>query len=103
MKKISFVVLLTILFLNIYAAKSTDGKPSVLIFFKTNGYHHSCIPAGIAAIKKLGQENGFNVDATDDSLSFTKDNLKHYAALIFLCPTGKVFGPDQEEALKKLY
>jgi uncharacterized protein len=81
------------------AAKRKD-KPAILIFYKTNGFHHSCIPTGIAAIKKLGEENGFSVDATDDSLSFTDNNLKRYAALVFLCPTGKVFGPDQEVALK---
>jgi type 1 glutamine amidotransferase len=75
-------------------------KPRVLIFSKTNGFRHSCIPVGIAAIKKLGEENGFDVDATEDSTQFTKKNLKHYAALIFLCPTGKVFGPEEEKALQ---
>jgi type 1 glutamine amidotransferase len=84
----------------IFSAATTRDKPTILIFCKTNGFHHSCIPTGIAAIKKLGEENGFSVDATDDSLSFTDNNLKRYAALVFLCPTGKVFGPDQEAALK---
>jgi uncharacterized protein len=100
MKKIFTLIFLAIFLLAISAATRTDNKPTVLIFYKTNGYHHSCIPAGIAAIKKLGQDNGFSVDATDDSLSFTDNNLRHYSALIFLCPTGKVFGPDQEAALK---
>jgi len=99
MKKKFSLILLTI-FVFAIAATTTNNKPAVLIFYKTNGYHHSCIPAAIAAIKKLGQDNGFSVDATEDSLSFTDENLKHYAALIFLCPTGKVFGPDQEAALK---
>jgi uncharacterized protein len=100
MKKIFPLIFLTIFLLAISAATTSDNKPTVLIFYKTNGYHHSCILAGIAAIKKLGQDNGFFVDATDDSLSFTDNNLKRYAALIFLCPTGKVFGPEQETALK---
>jgi hypothetical protein len=69
MKKIRPAVLLTIFLLNISAAKITDVKPSILIFYKTNGYHHSCIPTGIEAIKKLGQQNGFSVNATDDSSS----------------------------------
>ncbi len=100
MKKIFSLIFLTIFLFAISATTTTGNKPTVLIFYKTNGYHHSCIPAGITAIKKLGQDNGFSVDATDDSLSFTDNNLKRYTALIFLCPTGKVFGPEQETALK---
>jgi uncharacterized protein len=100
MKKIFYLIFLSIFLFSISAATATNDKPTVLVFYKTNGYHHSCIPAGIAAIKRFGKENGFSVDATEDSLSFTDNNLKHYATLIFLCPTGKVFGPDQEAALK---
>jgi len=76
-------------------------RPRVLIFSKTNGYHHASISAGIAAIKKLGETNGFDVDATDDSTWFRKKVLKKYAALIFLSPTGKVFGPEEEKALQE--
>ncbi|MHA4811905.1 ThuA domain-containing protein [Flavitalea flava] len=76
-------------------------KPRVLIFSKTNGFRHSSIPVGIAAIQKLGQENGFEVDATEDSTWFRKKTLKKYAALIFLSPTGTVFGPAEEKALQE--
>lgn len=75
-------------------------RPRVLIFSKTNGFHHNSIAAGTAAIKKLGEENGFDVDATTDSTWFRKKILKKYAALIFLSPTGKVFGPEEEQALQ---
>ena len=98
MKKI-FVIVCSF-FIAYYFIRQIFDKPAILIFSKTNGYHHSCIPIGIEAIKKLGEENGFSVDATNDSLSFTTNNLKKYAAFIFLCPTGKVFGPDQEAALQ---
>jgi type 1 glutamine amidotransferase len=76
-------------------------KPAVLIFSRTNGYHHASIATGIAAIKKLGAENGFTVDDTTDSLAFNKSNLNKYAAVIFLSPTGKVFGPKQESAFRE--
>jgi type 1 glutamine amidotransferase len=76
-------------------------KPKVLIFSKTNGFRHASIPVGIAAIKKLGAENNFDVDATEDSTFFTIDNLKKYKVLVFLSPTGKVFGTDQEKALQE--
>src|ERR1700676_5064392 len=100
MKKIIAIVILPVILLTFIAARSSEKKPAVLIFSKTNGYHHACIPVGIEAIKKLGEENGFAVDTTTDSLKFTKKNLKKYAAIIFMCPTGTVFGPEQEEAFK---
>jgi type 1 glutamine amidotransferase len=75
-------------------------SPKVLIFSKTNGYRHASIVPGIAAIKKLGADNGFDVDATEDSTWFNTATLKKYSALIFLSPTGKVFGPEEEKALQ---
>src|SRR5579872_2784923 len=56
-------------------------KPKVLIFCKTNGYHHASIAAGTVAIKKLGEENGFDVDVTEDSTQFRFKILKKYSAL----------------------
>ena len=75
--------------------------PTVLIFSKTNGYRHESIPAGIAAIKKMGEENKFIVDATEDSLAFTSENLEKYSAIIFLSTTGNVLGDDQQTAMEK--
>jgi cytochrome c len=42
------------------------------VFSKTNGFHHSSIPNGKAAIQKLGKENDFDVDVTEDSLAFRR-------------------------------
>ena len=100
MKKIISIALLPFVLFLFSAAKPTEKEPRVLIFSKTNGYHHDCIPVGMAAIQKLGMENHFAVDTTTDSLLFTKKNLEKYAAVIFLCPTMKVFGQEQEEAFQ---
>lgn len=92
-----------ILFLVVFAAVSFAAKkkePSVLIFSKTSGYRHQSIPAGIDAIKKLGLENNFLVDATEDSLAFTDENLAKYRAVIFLSPTGNVLGEAQQKAME---
>ncbi len=99
-KKNLMIAFFPCLLIVLFAAQPAKQKPAVLIFSKTNGYRHESIPTGIKAIKKLGKANGFTVDATEDSLMFTKDNLKKYAAVIFLSPTGKVFGPEQEAALQ---
>ena len=48
------------------AAAAAAEPFSVLVFSKTAGFRHDSIPAGIAAIQKLGADNGFTVDATED-------------------------------------
>src|SRR5256886_15846830 len=70
-------------------------QPRVLVFSKTAGFRHSSIPNGIAAIQKLGQENGLAVDATEDAGVLTEKNLARYSAVVFLNTTGD--GLDQAE------
>jgi len=72
------------------------GKKRVLVFSKTAGFRHSSIPNGKAAILKLGQENGFAVDTTEDSNYFTEDSLRNYSAVIFLNTTGDVLDHLQQ-------
>ncbi len=79
---------------------SKSGK-RILVFSKTNGFHHSSIPNGKAAIQKLGKENDFDVDITEDSLAFAEDNLKKYAAVVFLNTTGNILSYKQEAAFER--
>ncbi|MDR6565671.1 ThuA domain-containing protein [Chitinophaga ginsengisegetis] len=76
--------------------KSRPGKPRVLVFTKTGGFRHSSIPVGIKAIQKLGLENGFDVDTTENAAKFNEDTLAQYAAVIFLNTTGDVLDNYQE-------
>src|SRR5215216_678384 len=78
--------------------QSRSGNARVLVFAKTEGYHHTSIPAGMAAIQKLGAENKFDVDTTTDANIFQEDSLKKYSAIIFLNTTGNVLNQYQEVA-----
>lgn len=75
-------------------------QTNVLVFSKTNGYRHESIETGILAIRKLGADNNFTVDATEDSLDINDKKLSAYQAVIFLSTTGKVLGEQQEKALQ---
>ena len=75
--------------------------PRILVFSKTAGFRHSSIEPGVAAIKKLGQENGFTVDATEDAGAFTDKNLKQYQAVVFLSTTGDVLDARQQDAFER--
>ncbi|MEO8721768.1 MAG: ThuA domain-containing protein [Ginsengibacter sp.] len=64
-----------------------SGKPKLLVFTKTTGFHHESIADGVKALFKLGQENKFDVDTTSNSAMFNEDTLKQYAAVVFLNTT----------------
>ncbi len=80
---------------------SVTAKQKVLIFSKTVKFHHASIAVAIPAIIKLGQENNFDVDTTTDATKFTYDNLKQYAAVIFLSTTGDVLNDAQQAEFEK--
>ncbi|SEN76531.1 cytochrome c [Mucilaginibacter gossypiicola] len=98
--KLTYVFLTGLTFL-LYSFKKPFDKPRVLVFSKTLGWHHSCIPFGIAAIQKLGTENGFDVDTTTNSANFNDDNLKKYQAVIFNCTTGNVLNAVEQAAFER--
>ena len=52
--------------------------------------------AGTAALLRLGQENGFEVDTTTNASYFHEDSLGRYAAVVFLNTTGDVLNQYQE-------
>jgi cytochrome c len=56
---------------------------SVLVFSKTTNVRHDSIPAANAAIKKLGEENDFATEFTEDSAAFTDANLARFSTIIF--------------------
>lgn len=78
-----------------------DGKPKILVFSKTMGFKHASIPAGNAALQKLGEENGFVVDTTKNAELFNEDNLKQYSAVVFLSTTMNVLDHKQEAAFER--
>ena len=66
-------------------------------------YVHDNIPASVAAIKKLGEENSFAVDVSDDPAVFTDQNLKRYKALIFDNTNNEIFGNEEQKAAFQRY
>jgi cytochrome c len=73
----------------------------VLVFTKTVGFRHSSIPSAVQALRELGAQNGFTIDATDDSGAFTESNLARYAAVGFALTTGDVLNDAQQTAFER--
>jgi type 1 glutamine amidotransferase len=84
------------------ATVSANAEPAfrVLVFSKTLLYRHASIGAGIDAIQKLGRENNFGVDTSEDSGVLTKTNLARYAVVVFLSVTGNVLDENEQTAFK---
>ena len=71
------------LLLLFFSCNKRSGKPKLLVFTKTTGFHHASIEDGVKAIFKLGQDNNFDVDTTSNSAIFNQDSLNKYAAVVF--------------------
>jgi len=80
---------------------SAQSAKRILVFSKTLGFRHASIPAGKAAIQKMGIENGLVVDTTENAAMFTEANLKKYHAVIFLSTTGNVLNDAQQVAFER--
>ncbi len=98
MSKLGLVFALLLTFNTIPFTQKDETR--VLVFSKTAGFRHSSITAGTEALKKLGQENGFKVDPSEDATLFTKKKLRKYDVIIFLNTTGDIFNKEQEEAFQ---
>lgn len=71
-------------------------EKNVLIFSHTQGYRHESIEVGVEAVKKLGQENGFSVIATEDPMQITEEVLRDMSAVVFLNTTLDVLNNAQQ-------
>lgn len=78
----------------------TNTSYRVLVFSKTLLYRHASITNGIAAIKKLGAENHFSVEATEDSAQFTTTNLAKHKVIVFLSTSGDILNKEQQSAFQ---
>jgi glucose/arabinose dehydrogenase/type 1 glutamine amidotransferase len=83
------------------AVAQSGGQAKVLVFSETAAFRHGSIEAGRAAIQQLGAQNGFAVDATEDSAQFTDANLAQYDAVVWLSTTGDVLNDEQQGAFER--
>ena len=93
------LLILTLFFVT--ACRHPEKQPHVLIFTKTNGFHHRSIADGVSAILLLAKQNHFEADTSSDAEWFRDDLLEPYAAVIFLNTTGNLLNVSQKLALQK--
>lgn len=75
-------------------AKTIDGKP---------GFIHNNTKAAVEMLQKLGADNKFAVDVTEDPAAFTPDNLAKYNALVFTSTNNQIFETEEQQAAFQKY
>ena len=77
-------------------------QPRVLVYTRNqigpNLFVHDNIPASVAAIKKLGQENHFDVEVSDDPGAFTDANLKQFQVIVFDNSNNEILDTEAQKA-----
>jgi type 1 glutamine amidotransferase len=81
-------------------AAATRPQPRVLVFSKTTGWRHDSIPTAVAALQRLGVQEGLAVDRSEDAGDFNEKNLQRYRAVIFANTTGDVLDATQQAAME---
>ena len=106
---IRFVVLLVCLLLGA-AAFSAESMPRILVYTRNGltidgrkGYLHENIASSVATIQRLGVENEFAVDVSDDPEIFADAKLKPYRALVFSNTNNQVLPTEAQQAALQRY
>lgn len=84
----------------------TLARKRVLVYSRQTSspstYIHENAASSVEAVRKMGAEHGFIVDASEDPAVFTADNLNRYAAVVFANTNNFDFDTGaQREAFQK--
>jgi len=97
---LTLLSLLLLLALCVQASASMAPRARVLVFTKTEGWHHDSIPAAVAALQRLGAQEGMQVDHSEDAADFSTAHLARYQAVVFANTTLDVLDPEQQAAME---
>lgn len=76
-------------------------QPRILVYTRTVGFRHDSIEAGVAALTRLSQARGWDLQATEDPTSFHRERLDVLDIVIFLNTNGRVLDERGRDALRE--
>lgn len=74
---------------------------NVLLFTKTNGFHHESINEGVTAMRGMAKRHDFALDWHEDASIFSDEKLQKYQAVVFLLTTGDILNDEQQAAMER--
>lgn len=81
-------------------AQQAEPQKEVLVFYKTEGFHHKSVDTAVKTIQKLGAENDFNVSSTKNTSIFLKEDIRNYDVVVFANTSGNVFNIEEQKAFR---
>jgi len=104
MKKISILLLVSILFSFMSCAQNNGAKQAplhILVFSKTVGFRHESISSGLKMIYDQSKKQNWIITATEDDSLLDDDLLSTIDVAVFLNPTGDAVCDAGQEAFEK--
>ena len=95
---------LYLLCLTLFSANTLAAHPpqfKVLLFTKTDGWHHESQKEAVPAIEALGKKHHFTVDWHEDASRINDEELKQYDVIMFLLTTGDILNEEQQAAMER--
>lgn len=74
---------------------------NVLLFTKTDGWHHESIHDAVSAMRTLSQRHDFGLQWHEDANRFNDNFLKKFDAIVLINTTGNVFNEEQQAAFER--
>lgn len=101
MKKIK-LLLITVLLSFSYTAFAEQFN--VLLFTKTDGWHHQSIRAGVNAMEKMAEKHFFSLEWDENAEKVINEKyLEKFDVVVFLNTTGDVLNDEQQKIFEKFY
>ncbi|GAC15662.1 ThuA domain-containing protein [Aliiglaciecola lipolytica] len=102
MKQHYFLNVMVAIFVSLVFSYPLQAKQfKILVFSKTDGFHHVSINQAITSLKDMSEKHHFAMDWQEDAQVFNPDNLAKYDAVMFLLTTGDVLNLQQQEAFEQ--
>ncbi len=97
LKKISILVTLVSLFFG-SCTMNINNETKILVYTKNGaGYVHDNIDASVKALQKMGDENGFVVDVSNNPADINEENLKQYNCIVLSNTNNETFDSDEQK------
>lgn len=85
----------------LFSACSKQETPNLLVFSKTAGFRHSSIEPGQEALKKMAEEQGWNIEFSENDSMFYENSLQKFHAVVFLNTTGDILNTEQQNNFER--
>lgn len=74
---------------------------NVLLFTKTDGWHHKAINESVTAFKQMSKKYHFDYQWHEDPSRFNDENLQQFDLIVFLLTTGDVLNEEQQKSMER--